>query len=95
MTTSGSQAALVQWEEGELTRDYRELLNLSYAGMCLRSTQGVAPGTVQHYLLNLKGLVANEDPVLVKARVQWVQDSKAGGFRYGVSFLESSKGWLS
>lgn len=95
MTTSGSQVALVDWDGSALKSDYRDLLNLSYGGMCVRSAERLEPGTVQQYLLNLKGLIENEDLVLVKARVEWSQPTDSGGFTHGASFIESSKGWLS
>ena len=93
MTASGSQAALLSWDDGVLQRNYLELLNLSYGGMCFRSNERLDPGAEPYCLLNLQGFI--DDVVFVKARVEWQTIMNTGEFLCGASFLESSKGWLS
>jgi hypothetical protein len=92
MAASGSQAALLYWDGPRLNLRYLDLLNLSHGGMCFQSSEHLRPGTVQHYLLNVKGVFT--DVVFVKARVQWVRPTEIGEFLCGATFLESSKGLL-
>jgi hypothetical protein len=93
MTASGSQAVLVDWIGFQFQQSSLELLNLSYGGMCFRANDDVKPGAVNHYLLNIRG-VLDEGMVFVKARVEWSKAAESDGYLCGASFIESSKGWL-
>ena len=69
-----------------------ELVDLSYAGMCLRSYGPLQPGREYSFLIRLQKPM--RDSVLVKARVLWVRSLPGRDMRVGLRFVESSKGWL-
>ncbi|MGE5644790.1 MAG: PilZ domain-containing protein [Acidobacteriota bacterium] len=67
--------------------------NVSYGGMCLKSNQAFEPGREYRFLIRLQEPF--RDFVLVKARVVWTRTwPDQSGYRFGLKFLESSKGWL-
>ena len=66
--------------------------NVSYGGMCVRADQAFEPGREYRFLIRLQEPF--RDFVLVKARVVWTRSSPDRGQRFGLKFVESSRGWL-
>ena len=69
-----------------------QLLNLSYAGMCIQGEDLFEVGGQYRFILDLAGMLGNE--VEVTARIVWKQPMEAGLCYAGAVFLKSSAPWL-
>jgi len=69
-----------------------QLLNLSYAGMCLHGEDVFQVGGRHRFILDLSALLGNE--VEVTADVVWKRALDAGLCYIGAVFVKSSAPWL-
>jgi PilZ domain len=69
-----------------------QLLNLSYAGMCLCGEDLLEIGNSYRFILDLSALLGTE--VEVAARIVWKQPMDAGLCYAGAVFVKSSAPWL-
>jgi hypothetical protein len=87
----GSLSVVGEGQSG-LTLHDGVLINLSYGGVCFRTSLPLAKNDIVRCLLDLK------DPfnelVFVKARVLWTKRDEHAESLSGAVFLESSKGWF-
>ena len=69
-----------------------QLLNLSYAGMCLQGEDLFETGKQYRFILDLSAVLGTE--VEVTARIVWKQPMEAGLCYAGAAFVKSSAPWL-
>ena len=89
-----SDWSLVQIRRIGVRLEFEEclLVNLSYGGMCLQTPSKMGKGEENYFLLDIRSPL--NDLAFVKVRVEWVTPTGLRQNQVGVSFLESSKGWL-
>lgn len=69
-----------------------QLLNLSYAGMCVQGEDLFETGSHHRFILDLAALLGTE--VEVTARIVWKRPMEAGLCYAGAVFVKSSAPWL-
>ena len=67
------------------------LLNLSFGGMCLQTESSMRTGDEHYFVVDLRAPL--DDLAFVKARVEWVNSDLLQN-KVGLSFTETTKGWL-
>ena len=83
---------LLERATGESTYSSCQLLNLSYAGMCLQGEDLFEVGKQYRFILDLSAVLGTEAEVA--ARIVWKQPMEAGLCYVGAAFVKSSASWL-
>ena len=92
MASTGSKLARIERASTRLTLQNCELVNLSFGGMSIRSTEELEPEGLYDFLIDL------QEPLkvllFVRANIRWVHSSGSRGWMIGAAVVESSKAWL-
>lgn len=92
MATGDCRLTLIRRWSGEREREVCTLMDLSYAGLCLRSGRSLGVGEVVELLIDLHSPVKRSG--LVLARIRWTRRLGVHEFEAGSEFSEESKGLL-
>jgi len=92
MTLEDSTLWLLTETGARLDYEAFTLVNLSFGGMCVRTSARLQKGDERRFMIGLPSPLGSS--VAVKARICWESPSGVGKRHLGAEFVESSIGWL-
>ncbi len=69
-----------------------ELVNLSFGGMCFRSTEELEPEEQYDFLIDLRAPL--KELIFARSSIRWVRSFDSRGWIIGAAIVESNKAWL-
>ena len=92
MASTGSKLARIERGSPSLTLKDYDLVNLSFGGMCFRSTEELEPEGLYDFLIDLQAPL--KVLIFVRSSIRWVRPCGAQGWLIGAAVVESSRTWL-
>jgi hypothetical protein len=92
VVSTGSKLARIERGGRSLTLKDCELVNLSFGGMCFRSTEELEPEGQYDFLILLRAPL--QELVFVRSDIRWLHSADSSGWMIGAAIVESSRDWL-
>ena len=92
MQSAGCRLARVEHGGTALRLQPCELINLSFGGICFRSSEELEPEGFYSFLLDLSEPI--KELILLKSNIRWVHSCGSVGWIIGGAVIESTRSWL-
>ena len=93
LVATGSKLGRIERGGPSLTLHNCELVNLSFGGMCFRSTEELELEGEYDFLIDLRAPI--KELIFVRSNIQWVYPAAVPrAWIIGAAIMESNKAWL-